>query len=81
MFYIVFDKSNGQIVRSYQKVTAESGDSIPAEHSEITANLPMGLAENQVEVIQLETVDIDKGKSYKVDVHTKQLIAQDIKSK
>ena len=79
MTYIVYDKSTGQIVRTYQKIVAESGEIIPADQEEILTDLPNGLTSKDVAVIAQKDLAVEKGKSYAVDTVNRELIAKEVK--
>lgn len=76
MRYVVYNKKTGQIVRTYRKMLAESGEAVPAEESDILSDLPPGLTKDDVSVIALKEVSFERGKTYRVDLATGEIVGK-----
>jgi hypothetical protein len=77
MKYLVYNNSTGEIIRTYRKISGESGEIIPAEESDILSDLPLGLTEEDVSILAMREYSFERGKNYRVDLQTRQLISED----
>lgn len=77
MRYVVYNSSTGQIVRTYRKIIAESGEIVSADESEIISDLPLGLTKENVSIIPLkDEYSFERGKAYRVDLETQQIVSE-----
>jgi hypothetical protein len=80
MKYVVYNNSTGEIVRTYRKICGESGELIPAEQSDILSDLPLGLTEEDVGILPMQLDSFERGKIYRVDLETQQIVSEDRQS-
>lgn len=76
MRYVVYNEETGEIVRTYRKILAESGEVVLADEAEVVSDLPHGLTEDDVGVIPLKEFSFEPGKTYRVDLQTRQIVAE-----
>ena len=75
MQYVVYDKKTGQIIRTYRKVLGESGETVPADESDVCSDLPAGVSRDDVEVLSVKELALERGKVYRVDPDRKEVVS------
>lgn len=77
MTYIVFNKNTGEVIREYQKIIGESGETTAADPDEILSDLPRNLKANDVDFIPMfEPLMLQRNQVYQVDLKTKKLVSK-----